>query len=267
MSDDISARLKRLQEPFSETDIEWRVLQSMPWGSYIRCLVYPYVTARAIHQRLDDVVGPENWANTQQSVTAVDHQKSGSPVLSIQVGIMIRCNGEWITKYNVSEPTDIEAAKGGFSGAEKRAGEEWGIGRYLWYLGELDAKTTKTDPGRGTGWFYARLSEKHGGDTYWWQPPKLPSWALPPGGDSPKEEAPVTAEQLNNLKRLWVAKFAANERSRSEKVSAFNWFCQSLFGSFPIDTPSGWTQDMMERAIAKVKENAGGGSPANVPFD
>lgn len=258
---DLTATLKKLQEPFPETDIEWRVLNSQPWGQFIRCMVYPYVTARAIHQRLDDVVGPQNWHNTPQMISTVDQNKNG-PVLSVQVGIAIRCDGEWITKFNVSEPTDIEPAKGGFSGAEKRAGEEWGIGRYLWYLGEMEAKTTKTDPGRGNGYYWARLTEKYGGDPFWWKPPQLPSWALPAAADRP-----VTTEELNDLKRAWVAKFAPEERSRAAKVAGFTSFCVSLFGSFPIDTPAGWTHDMLDKAYVEIKSNSGGGGPTGVPFE
>lgn len=259
---DFATTLKKLQEPFPETDIEWRVLNPQQWGQFVRCSCFPYVTARAIHQRLDDVVGPQNWCNTPQQVFTVGHNKNG-PVLSVQVGISIRCDGEWLTKYNVSEPTHIELAKGGFSGAEKRAGEEWGIGRYLWFLGELDAKTTMNDPGRGNGWFHATLPQSKGGKDYWWRPPQLPSWALPPAS----ADRPVTVEELNDLKRAWVAKFAPEEKSRSAKVAGFNTFCVSLFGGFPIDTPAGWTHDMLEKAHNEIKSNSGGGGPTGVPFE
>ena len=55
--------LARLRDPFAPADIEWRVQTSgekngKPWAR-----VLAYVTNRAIMERFDDVVGPENWQN------------------------------------------------------------------------------------------------------------------------------------------------------------------------------------------------------------
>ena len=48
-----------LAEPFSSEDVEWR-LQNVSKDK-TRGLAVAYVTARAIQNRLDEVVGPENW--------------------------------------------------------------------------------------------------------------------------------------------------------------------------------------------------------------
>ena len=55
---------KKLGEPFSAKDIEWRLQQcgeKNGGGFWGKCLAY--VTNRAIQQRLDDVIGAENWKN------------------------------------------------------------------------------------------------------------------------------------------------------------------------------------------------------------
>lgn len=235
-------------------------MRAQPWGQNIRCVVYPYVTARAIHQRLDDVVGVANWCNTPQRVTEV---KPG--VLSVEVGLSIRVGESWVTKYNVSEATDVEPAKGAFSGAEKRAGEEWGIGRYLWYLGDMDAETTKTEPKKGTGWTWAKLPLKYDSAVYWWRAPKLPAWALPIEVEA---EKPVTTEELNALKTHWAKKCAPDVKNRATKAERFTQMAVGMFGQFPVDQPSGWTHEMliqMRRQIDTTKDPEG--PSGDVPFE
>lgn len=257
---DFAEQLKRLADPFPAGDIEWRVMRALPWGQNVRCLVYPYVTARAIHQRLDDMLGPQNWCNTPQRVSEV---KPG--VLSTEIGISIHIgSGQWVTKYNVSEATDIEPAKGAFSGAEKRAGEEWGIGRYLWFLGELDAETSKTEQ-RGNGWHYARLPQKYDGAVYWWQAPKLPAWALPIEADA---EKPVTAAELNALKLHWAKVLAPTEKNRAVKSERFSQLVVGMFGPFPVDQPAGWTHQMLAQVRHRIDSTTETGGPsADVPFE
>lgn len=155
--------LAKLDEPFYPKDIEWRVQQcgisnNKPW-----CMVLAYVTNRAIQQRLDEVCGKENWQNDYHP----------APDGGVMCSIKIKINGEWITKKDGAENTQIEAVKGGISGAMKRAGVQWGIGRYLYDLEEGFAKTSleKVD-----GWNRTRTKD---GSYIWWETPILPDWALP----------------------------------------------------------------------------------------
>ncbi len=157
--------LTKLKEPFPATDIEWRISRSdlkngNPWGK-----VLAYVTARAIQDRLDDVCGAENWQN----------QFIDGPLGGVLCGISIFCNDRWITKWNGSDKTNIEAVKGGLSGAEKRAGSEWGIGRYLYNLSEGWADFMEN------GIYNAKIDNKW----FKWNPPQLPAWALPEGTKPP----------------------------------------------------------------------------------
>lgn len=46
----------------------------------------------------------------------------------------IRINGDWVWKTDGADNSDIEATKGGFSNALRRAAVKWGIGRYLYNL-------------------------------------------------------------------------------------------------------------------------------------
>jgi hypothetical protein len=153
-----------LREAFPPAELEWRVQQSGDRGGRVWALVVPYVTNRAIQTRLDDVAGPENWANEFR-------QGPGGGVLC---GLSLRVGAEWVTKWDGAENTDVEGVKGGLSGAMKRAAVQWGIGRYLYGLDELFARVH--DGGR----FRSRLSDRAGGRPFRWDPPPLPAALLPP---------------------------------------------------------------------------------------
>ena len=79
--------------------------------------------------RLDEVVGPENWKD----------EYAPGPDGGVICGLSLRIEDEWITKWDGAENTDFEAIKGGLSDAFKRAGYKWGIGRYLYRLESLGA--------------------------------------------------------------------------------------------------------------------------------
>ena len=112
----------RLAEPFHPDDIEWRAGATN--NDKTKALALAYITSRAVMDRLDEVVGPENWR---------DEYASG-PDGGVICGLTLRINGEWITKWDGAENTEFEAIKGGLSDAFKRAGYKWGIGRYLYKL-------------------------------------------------------------------------------------------------------------------------------------
>lgn len=160
--------LEALKAPFPEEDIEWRIAQAGKKGNgqiWARCLAY--VQARAIMNRLDEVCGPQNWKSTYRFIVGAQGIAAGVICeLSIKIG------GEWITKEDGAEQTDIESFKGGISSALKRAAVSWGIGRYLYNLEEGFARVVTN----GREGKYAKLKD---GTEYYWAPPALPSWALP----------------------------------------------------------------------------------------
>lgn len=236
--------LKLLAEPFHPNDIEWRVSRAgINKKQEVFCMVLAYITARAIANRLDDVVGPANWCNTPLSVKEL---RPG--IMAMEVGISILIDGKWVTKYDVSEPTHIEPAKGGFSGAMKRSGQQWGIGRYLYLLDETFAETSEDG---GKGWEYARLPEKQGGGTYYWKPPKLPGWALPRQSET---EQPVTEDQIKTLKSEWRKKFAPNEKGRQALWTGFEQFVHSIDGysEHPVSETSCWTQKLVDEVTKRI---------------
>ena len=243
--------LSRLAEPFDEADIEWRVSRAGTGSKGIYCHVLAYCTARAIQKRLDEVCGPENWRNESMTL----HELRTGPI-AMQVGISIRINGEWITKWDVSEPTKIEPAKGGFSGAMKRAGAQWGVGRYLYQLDETFAEVSEKG---GKGWNRA----KHGSSSYYWKPPKLPSWALP---KEPEHE--ISEAELSELKRAWKDKFAPDSKNPADLRDGFVRFVHGVCGEFPVSDVSCWLRVSWESCMKRIEETGEtDGVTSDIPFD
>jgi hypothetical protein len=161
--------LQRLQEKFSPDDIEWRIGQA----GYTRAgklygTVLAYITNRAIMNRLDAVCGGGNWRNEFREWQVGQHH-------GVLCGLSIRISDEWITKWDGAENTDFEPVKGGLSDSMKRAGVQWGIGRYLY---ELEKGFAIIDD---DGTHFAQGRDKATGKDYRfrWHPPLLPDWALP----------------------------------------------------------------------------------------
>ena len=170
MTEDKTIDLAQLDAPFSETQIEWKVVRAGEKNGKIWALVAPYISARAIHQRLDDVCGKARWKN----------MFAPGPAGGVLCGISINCDGgTWITKFNGADNTAMEAVKGGLSDAEKRAAVEWGIGRYLH---KLDRFWGIIDP---EGRFSGKTKDKR---IFRWDSPKLPAWALPAEPQEEKEK-------------------------------------------------------------------------------
>lgn len=114
--------LEKLALPFPANSIHWRVGATS--GDKKKGIALAYVDARDVMQRLDEVVGRGNWQ--------CDYPWSDTKRLVCRVGIKI--GGEWIWKSNGCGDTQVEAEKGAFSDAFKRAGVLWGIAQYLYDL-------------------------------------------------------------------------------------------------------------------------------------
>lgn len=178
--------LTRLKAPFAPEDLEWRVQSAGEKDGRIWARVLCYVTARAVMDRLDEVFGPAGWQ---------DDYRQG-PAGGVLAGIGARIGDEWVWKWDGAENTDIEAVKGGLSGALKRAAVKWGVGRYLYRLGEAFAVVH--DGG-------AHRAKTKDGKWFRWDPPALPAWALPDSAVGRNQEPKVAAatnEQLDRISAL-----------------------------------------------------------------
>ena len=118
-----------LSKPFAPEDLEWRLQQT--FEDKMRGIAVPYVTNRAIQNRLDESVGPENWYNSYKPWHGAGKKEAQL------CGIAIYFEGRgFITKWDGAEDSDIEPVKGGLSDSMKRAAVQWGIGRVLYSLND-----------------------------------------------------------------------------------------------------------------------------------
>jgi hypothetical protein len=123
---DFAEIYRQLSEPFPPEAIHWRIGSKSKDGSKARLLAY--LNARDVMDRLDEVVGPENWEDSYNETA-----KRLLCTISIKVGREGEFNA-WVQKTDGAGDTNMEGEKGGISDAFKRAAVKWGIGRYLYSL-------------------------------------------------------------------------------------------------------------------------------------
>lgn len=123
--------LANLRAPFPARKILWRVGARTPDGKQGQAI--PYLDARDIQDRLDEVVGPQNWKSS-----FVDLREGVRCLLSI------KCGTEWVAKEDAASQASVSerdvnsmnrrrdlALREAHSDAFFRAAVAWGIGRYL----------------------------------------------------------------------------------------------------------------------------------------
>jgi hypothetical protein len=93
-----------------------------------RALALPYIDARTVMDRLDDVLGLAGWQD--------EYEFPGDS--SALCKLSIRINGEWITREDVGseseQPDEGDRRKASVSDALKRAAVKFSVGRYLYAL-------------------------------------------------------------------------------------------------------------------------------------
>lgn len=110
-----------LAAEFPREAVSWRAQSITKEGN--KAMALAYIDARDVMDRLDAVVGQDNWSDAydvHQNVTICS--------------IAIRVNDAWVTKADGAGDTDVEAEKGRISDAFKRAAVKWGVGRYLYSM-------------------------------------------------------------------------------------------------------------------------------------
>lgn len=172
----------KLQAPFPPEEIEWRVDRITQSSGKFYAHVLAYVQNRAIQSRLDEVFGPFGWKNEFKE------WKGQSQIC----GISVWDSGKetWVTKWDGSDDSNMDAVKGGLSGAMKRAAVQWGIGRYLYNLDS--PKLEMTD--KGEHWVgKTKINKQEVTVNKCWNTPQLPPWALPEGSQPDTKPAPHKA--------------------------------------------------------------------------
>jgi hypothetical protein len=181
----------KLSEPFPSEAIDWRVGATNSDKS--KGIALAYLQARPVMDRLDEAIGPENWADTYAPIQDINGTVGFICTLSLRI------NGEWVSKTDGADTSDIEAIKGGISDAFKRAAVKWGVGRYLYDLPNI--------------WVPV---EARGKSFVLKETPKLPDWALP------KKKIKSKAENPDPMTDFLVETFAVDAPSKVEAKQTNN---------------------------------------------
>lgn len=119
---DVTAITQALAAPFDVSEVKFKP-QAVSGN---RALAVPFVDARVIQDRLDEVLGVMGWQDRYECL----------PDGAVVCRLRVRVGGEWITKEDVGgqseQPDEGDRRKAAFSDALKRAAVKFGIGRYLY---------------------------------------------------------------------------------------------------------------------------------------
>lgn len=127
MSNDYANMIfEALTRPYDIADVKWRVGTVSKDQKKAKPLCY--VDVRTVEQRLDDVIGSQNWSNEYRELP------NGTIICRITMSVIDPDTERGFTFYKEdgAGQTDFEAEKGGLSDAFKRASVKFGMGRYLY---------------------------------------------------------------------------------------------------------------------------------------
>jgi hypothetical protein len=183
-----------LAQPFEPGEVKFKP-QAVKGN---RAMAVAYVDCRMIQDRLDEVLGVENWQD--EYVLLAD----GSVTCKLQLKI----GDGWVSKMDVGSPSEQpdggDRLKAAFSDALKRAAVKFGIGRYLY---RLPLQWADYDPVK----------------RQFTTPPTLPAFARPTAAKpapapvpkpAVKPDLPDNGVELHRRLAQYDAKLAAAKRCR-----------------------------------------------------
>ena len=115
-----------LKKPFPKEQVHFRAGATNAKknnGKATKAIALAYIDARDVMDRLDEVVGNENWQDRYEETS------SGRVVCTLSINFP---GIGWISKSDGAGDTGTEGEKGAISDAFKRAAVKFGIGRYLY---------------------------------------------------------------------------------------------------------------------------------------
>jgi hypothetical protein len=128
----MSKILKQIFEDLrKEMPYKWKI-QTCKYG---KATLVAYIDARDVQNRLDEVVGPENWQNEFIAIDGDLYCKMG-----INIGALENKEDKWVYKMDTGTESFAEKTKGRVSDCGKRAAIQWGLGRFLYTLGVVHLK-------------------------------------------------------------------------------------------------------------------------------
>lgn len=223
-----------LAAPFPPEAIHWRAQTVTKAGD--KALALAYLDARDVMDRLDAAAGPANWRDSYIETA------KGRTLCTLE----IRVDGEWIAKSDGAGDTDVEGEKGSISDALKRAAVKWGIGRYLYDLGNVWAPCESYDANGKKKWskwtsgadraFADALQRLSNGAS------RAPQQT---GGPAPKVAADRPTGPITDTTRDWLA----------AQIDASGLSVGEVCRGFKIDSLKALTYETIDEVVAWLKTN------------
>ncbi|OUB58714.1 Rad52/Rad22 family DNA repair protein [Bacillus thuringiensis] len=149
--------MESLQAEFPFEQLGWKITHTFESQGRFFAYVAPFVDARAIQDRFDEVFGIDKWQ--------VSYEKWGEKATKCTISVFL--NERWISKEDGSEESDYSSVKGGFSNSLKRAAVLWGVGRYLYNI--KPSKVELSTRSNGPNSIYVSYQKKG----YYFTPPTM----------------------------------------------------------------------------------------------
>lgn len=158
----------RLQARFPFRDLEFRAARAWSRNGKYFAQMLCYISSRAVMTRLDDVFGTLNWS---------------AKFVPVEGGMSCQLTANGVTKEDAAEGNPEFPVKGPRSDSLKRAAVHFGIGRYLYELGESENEIYSQPLGlpkevRFSGYVKLSKDQKQWVDGF--VAISLPEWALLP---------------------------------------------------------------------------------------
>jgi hypothetical protein len=130
------------------TEIDWQDIHARlrsPEGMHVKVREnkFRYIDARQVMDRLDEVVGPQNWHASFRTLS----EEAVAVECSLTVYGVTKCDAGY--PNNPGSDFEKEPFKAAYSDALKRAAVHFGLGRFLY--DDAPATPPKTAPQRGSG--------------------------------------------------------------------------------------------------------------------
>jgi hypothetical protein len=224
----------QLSAPFAPNAIHWRAQTVTKNGD--KALALAYLDARDVMDRLDEAVGPANWRDSY-----VETPK-GRTLCTLE----IRVDGEWIAKSDGAGDTDVEGEKGSISDALKRAAVKWGIGRYLYDLGNVWAPCESYEANGKKKWQkWALGADRAFADALQRLSPGSPRQGAEPVTSPPTVAAERPTGPITDKSRDWL----------QEQIEKHGLATGDVCQGFKIDSLKAITYAGLDEVVAWIKTN------------
>lgn len=237
-----------LAEPFDPSELKYK--PQVVNGD--RAIAVAYIDARLVQDRLDEVVGPENWEDDYEQL----------PSGCVHCRLRVRIDGEWVVKQDAGSPSEQpdegDRTKASFSDALKRAAVKFGIGRYLYKLPvawcDYNPKKRRiVSPPKLPAFALPKRKGQHGGQQGQGERRQEPR-PEPEAGRQPrgKSDLPRTGEEL--LDRLEAYEAKMGEKGLCAEGELCGHVVRRGVEAGLPDDPATWAGGSIARAVDWAKE-------------